>query len=169
MPKLNDATAQKVADAEDGFKLLDPMIVLGQLKEVEVKPGKKGDYWQWKFVIPEGQPNAGRMFRENTSLSEAAHFRMKAVFNAFGVPTNTDTDDLLGCQVRLVIGQEIIGEGQRMGEATNTIVTLLPKDGPVGTEDSVFKESGVSKPLAVNPEAVAEASGAGGSTDEPLF
>jgi hypothetical protein len=169
MPQLNETIAEKVNNAEDGFALLDPGVYLLQLVEVTVKEGQKGPYWSWRFDVPEGQKNAGRRFYENTSLSEAAFFRLKSVFAAFEVPTTTNTDDLIGRQVRGVVGHQIIGQGARMGELSNNLESLLPKDGPTGTDDETLKTLGVS-PRKIDP---AEAPGAdtvtGGSTEEPLF
>lgn len=168
MPQLNDSTAQKVADAEDGFALLDPGVYLVQLVEVEVKKGDKGPYWAWRFDIPEGLAHSGRRFYENTSMSEAAFFRLKGVFAAFEVPTTTNTDDLLGRQIRLVVGHETINKGPNMGKLRNCIDKLLPKDGPTGTDEETFKEVGVTPSRDVSLEKGDE-SFEGGSKEDPLF
>jgi hypothetical protein len=169
MPQLNDTLAQKVADAEDGFKLLDPGIYRLTLIEVEVKEGKKGPYWSWRFDVTEGEPNAGRRFYENTSLSEAAFFRLKSVFAAFGVPTGTDTEELIGRQLRGVVGHETIGDGPKMGELRNSLDQLLPKDGPVGTDEVTLKEAGVKVKVDVTKQDASDGSFKGGETEAPLF
>lgn len=158
MPKLNDETANKVENAEDGFKPVEEGIYVLQLVEdVDVKEGQKGPYWKWTFVIPEGEEHAGRKFFTNTSLSDAAYFKLKELFGAFGVPTNTDTEDLVGQKVKAMIVIKTIQGGSRQGELGNEISKLLPLDTP--DEDA--------KVLA--------AAGAGVSTsksakdDEPLF
>lgn len=155
MPKLGNDLAEKVENAEDGFKPVPDGIYVAQLMEdVDVREGDKGTYWRWVFQVPtehEGDEleYSGRRFWLNTSLSEAAFFRLKEVFAAFGVPTNTDTDELVGRKVKLLIGSTIIQRGQRKGEPSNEIQKVLPLDHEVA--------------------ATSADSGKGGSSEEPLF
>lgn len=158
MPKLNQDVAQKVNDAEDGFKPVPENVYIVQLKEdVDVKEGAKGPYWRWTFEIPETHEGeelqyAGRRFWTNTSLSDAAYFKLKETFAAFGVPTDTDTEDLVGQKVKAVVIQRVIQGGQRAGEIGNEIDKLLPLD----------HEEGEAK------EAVTVAAG-GSDNKPPLF
>jgi len=156
MPKLNQEIAQKVESAEDGFvPVPEGVYTLQLLEDVEVKDGKKAPYWRWTFAIPEGHEFAGRKFWTNTSLSEAAFFKLKETFAAFGVPTDTDTEDLVGKKVKALILQRTIQGGSRAGEMGNEIDKLMPLD----SDDS-----------AVSTEkASAKGNGKGGSTDEPMF
>lgn len=157
MPKLDDTKAAAVDQAEDGFKPVEEGVYILQLMEdVDVKEGDKGTYWRWTFEIPkthEGKdlPNAGRRFWTNTSLSDSAYFKLKETFGAFGVPTNTDTAELVGRKVKALITQKVIGGGQRKGDIGNEISKLLP--------------------LSHEEDAVTDATPAaqGGSKDEPLF
>lgn len=158
MPKLNSDVAQKVEQAEDGFKPVPEGVYIVQLKEdVDVKEGAKGPYWRWTFEVPETHEGAemqyaGRRFWTNTSLSDAAYFKLKETFAAFGVPTDTDTEDLVGQKVKAVVTQRVIQGGQRAGDIGNEIDKLLPLD---------HDEEGEAKETAVV---------AGGSKkDEPLF
>lgn len=160
MPKLNADVAQKVGASEDGFKPVDEGVYILQLMEdVAVKEGAAGPYWRWTFEVPkehEGEelPNAGRRFWTNTSLSEAAYFKLKETFAAFGVPTDTDTEDLVGRRVKAVIVIKTIQGGTRKGELGNEISKLLPLD-------AVTDDASTGKTLA--------GSAAGGSTEEPMF
>lgn len=161
MPKLGDELANKVEAAEDGFKPIDDGIYILQLMEdVKVAEGQKGPYWSWTFEIPkldedgEETPNAGRRFWHNTSLSEAAFFKLKETFSAFGVPTNTDTEDLVGRKVKALISRIIIQQGKRKGEPGNEITNLYPLDYEPGDE-----AEGGTKIDTVT----------GGSKEEPLF
>jgi len=158
VPKLNQDTAQKVDNAEDGFKPVEEGVYVLQLVEdVEVVEGPKGPYWKWTFEVPNDQPVAvGRKFFTNTSLSEAAFFKIKETFKAFGVPTDTDTEDLVGKRVKAVIGIRTIQGGSRKGELGNDITKLLPID----AEDPAVEDAKVSTD---------KASAKGGSKDEPLF
>lgn len=152
MPRLSNETAAKVEDAEDGFKPLDPGIYVVQLMEdVEIKEGKKGIYWKWTLEIPEGLENAGRRLWTNTSLSEAAFFKLKEMFSAFGVPTSTDTEELVGKKIRVQVKQVTINGGARAGELGNEIEKCLPLEGPVGVDEAAAVTAAVkaepAKPL----------------------
>lgn len=155
MPKLNSDIAQKVDSAEDGFTPVEEGVYTLQLaKDVDIKEGPKGPYWKWEFVIPEGLQHSGRKFFTNTSLSESAFFKLKEAFGAFGVATDTDTEDLVGQKVKALITIRTAQGGARAGEPTNEISKLLPLD----TDDASVE--------------VPKANGSNGESkkaDEPLF
>lgn len=159
MAKLNQQVAEQVDSAEDGFKPIPEDVYIVQLmQDVEVGEGKRGPYWKWAFEIPaqhEGEdlPHAGRRFWTNTSLSSESFWKLKEAFTAFGVPTDTDTEDLVGKRVKALIGVEVAKGGSRAGEPVNTIKKLLPLD----TETAAPAASG----------GVSTAKD--GSSDEPLF
>lgn len=133
MPKLNGKKAQSVDEQEvqesTGFVLLEPGVYELQLREVEAKEGAKGIYWSWTYEIPEGEENEGKRFWNNTSLSEAAEWQLKATFAAFGVPADTDTDDLIGKRLQVHIGQETAQQGKKQGQLVNTIEGFVPATG----------------------------------------
>lgn len=174
MPQLNATTAQAVADAEDGFKPVDAGIYILQLMEdVTVAEGAKGPYWSWKLEIPKTDPagnelpSAGRRFFTNTSLSEAAFFKLKETFGAFGVPTTTDTALLVGKMVRAYIVKKVITAGSRTGEIGNEISKLFPLDGPIPdgivvTQNALFEKSPAT--AAANTPAASPV-----LDNEPLF
>lgn len=139
MPRLNPQLAKNVADAEDGFKPIDPGVYVAQLAEdVAEKEGQKGYYWRWVFIIAdtdnEGnpQPFAGRKLFTNTSLSDAAWFKLKEMFAAFGESTEIEANELVGRKIRLQVKTVIIQQGQRKGETGNEVARALPLDGPTG-------------------------------------
>lgn len=134
MPKLNPDTAQKVENAEDGYAPIpDGVYELELMEDVEVAEGAKGPYWKWTFQIPEGLQYAGRRFWNNTSLSESAFWKLKEAFDAFGVPTSTDTEDLVKRRVKALIVTTTINSGSRKGEPTNQIDKLMPLNAPDAT------------------------------------
>jgi hypothetical protein len=159
MPKLNSDVAKKVDEAESGFKPVpEGTYILQLMEDVDVRESQsgKGPYWRWTFEVPkehEGEEleYSGRRFWTNTSLSEAAFFKLQEAFRAFGVPTDTDTEDLVGRRVKAVIVTRTIQQGQRKGELSNEIDKLLPLD---------HEEA---------PAAESAAAAKGGSKDEPLF
>ena len=130
--KLNKATAKKVDQQEDrgDFEAVPAGIYECSLRDVQPKEGAKSPYWSWEFECVEDDFK-GRRFWLNTSLSEAALWKMKEVFKAFGVAPDADTDELVGEHVRLVISQSIIQGGNRKGEMGNQVDNVRPAD----TED----------------------------------
>lgn len=130
MPKLNKATAKKVDQAASEFPLHEAGLYLLALNKVTEKKGTEAPYWEWEFSIVgdengEELEKAGRIW-ENTSLSEKAQWRLKAMFDAFGVPTDTDTDELLGAYIWANIGQEVQEQGARKGQMVNVFLSAVP-------------------------------------------
>lgn len=158
MPKLGKDLAEKVENAEDGFKPIEEGVYILQLTEdVEVKTGAKGPYWRWVFEIPEKHEDqelahAGRKFFLNTSLSEAAFFKLKELFGAFGVPTDSETEDLVGRRIKGHITVRTIQAGDRKGELTNDVSKTFPLD-----HDETVEQK--------KQEAAANS----GSSEDPLF
>jgi len=127
VPKLNQKVAKAVEKAEGGkFDPLEPGVYHVRLRDVTAKEGAKGIYWAWEFDVVE--PDAKGRLWTNTSLSEAAHFKLKETFEAFGVETDTDTDELLGKVCRAQVTITTIQAGNRKGEQTNSVTKLLPAD-----------------------------------------
>lgn len=148
MPKLPKKVAKRVEDTESSeFPLIPDGKYVGVLKEVLVsdEPGDSGShYWMWVFEKANEEDvertmneawTAGTL-RNITSLSEKADFKMKEAFAAFNVPADTDTDELLGQRVLLVVGHGPIRKGPRKGDITNSINKVLPWDGEGGGADS---------------------------------
>jgi hypothetical protein len=130
--QLNKTMASAVEEASggSGFEPLPEGVYPVRLRGVDIREGQKAPYWVWEFEIPEGVEHSGRRFWLNTSLSEAALWKLKEVFTAFGTTPDTDTDELLGKRVSAVVVQRVIQAGARAGETTNQIDQVLPaKDG----------------------------------------
>jgi hypothetical protein len=130
MPKLNKKQAKEVGDAAGGFDLLDDGVYHARLRDVEASEnaGPSGaHYWTWGFEVVE-EPYINRRLWTNTSLSEAAAFKLKEMFDAFGEDTDTDTDELCGQVVRLVVSTRTIQGGSRKGENANQIDRVSPAD-----------------------------------------
>lgn len=130
MPKLPKKRAKEVEATESqSFDPLENGRYIGRLRDVTVKDGKEYPYWSWEFdnirSLDGESTYPGRQWA-NTSLSPKADFKMKEAFEAFGVPADTDTDELIGDEVILVVGTRTIKEGDRKGEQTNTVNNLLP-------------------------------------------
>lgn len=130
MAKLNQTMASKVESAEGGsFEPLPVGAYHVRLRDVDAgRQGPAGPYWSWEFEVVDEGPWAQRRLWTNTSLSEAAMFKMKETFGAFGVAPDTDTDELLGRVVKAMVGQRTIQQGERKGELTNEISRLQQAD-----------------------------------------
>ena len=127
MPKLNKTLAKKARDSE-GLGALEAGTYLGALNKVDEKDGKESPYWEWEFSIvgdSEGNEMKGGRLWENTSLSDRALFRVKSMFEAFGVEMDTDTNELIGQYVWLNIGTEIQAEGVGKGKERNILLSAL--------------------------------------------
>lgn len=142
MPKLPDDVAAEVAEEEvASFEALPEGIYLASLADVEVKPGNVADYWSWRFTDlvlmdtdpPTPYPGSAWI---NTSLSENAKWKMKEVFDAFGVAPDTDTDELLGEPVRLAITQRVIEKGARVGEIGTNVDRVMPAEDDDGEPET---------------------------------
>lgn len=128
MPKLNKATAKKVEESSGSFELIPEGPRHLRLREVDgSKEGPSGPYWVWEFESVEDDEYKNRRLWLNTSLAEQALFGLQGAFAAFGVSTETDTEDLLGQVVLGIVGQRTIQKGERKGELTNEITKLKPK------------------------------------------
>jgi hypothetical protein len=127
MPQLDPNIAKEVAAAESDseFEPVPDGTYTMILANVEAKMGPKGPYWTWEFRIPSDAPKyANRAFWTNTSLSEQSRPFLKRMFDAFGVPADTNTELLCGRKASVVVGNEVQAAGERAGQIRNTIVRV---------------------------------------------
>ena len=127
MPQLSKTTAGAVAEATGSFEPLEDGVYHARLVNVEVKPGAAGPYWAWEYDVTD-QPYVNRKLWNNTSLSEAALWKLKESFDAYGVETDSDTDELIGQIVKLVVSSRVIQQGARKGETANQIDRVIAAD-----------------------------------------
>lgn len=136
MAKLNKATAKSIDEAKDGFEPLPVGTYHVKLLDVDAtREGPKGPYWSWAYEVVE--PGfQGRRLWNATSLADGAQFGLKQTFAAFGVPTDTDTDDLCGRVIRAVVQHRVIQGGAREGQIGEQVSRLLPADPEFVTDSS---------------------------------
>lgn len=131
MPKLNPNLTNKVKEAasSSGFGAMDAGTYRARLTEVVAKNAASSGnpMWVWTWEIIE-DPYKGRKQWNNTVLTDAALWKVGESFAAFGVPEDTDTDELLGCTAKLVISQRKITQGAREGQMGNNIDQVIPDD-----------------------------------------
>jgi len=164
MPRLDDQTAERVqagaenADSgereplEEGFYKVVLREVKVNILEKSKEPKLVGcPRWVWEFEIPEGEEHAGRRFWLSLILPadngyQHADFMLSKFanpFDAYGVPINTDTNDLVGKPVRAFVVQRTINAGPNQGKLRNEVEELLPlEDGStpvVASDDEDYK------------------------------
>lgn len=127
MPKLAKAMSAKAEAGKADWGDRAPLAAgfyLMRLRDVQVRDGKAAAQWVWEF---EDVDTEKRVW-DSTSLSEKAIGRLGKVFEGFGVPTNTDTDELIGQLVACRIGQRTIQDGEKKGAVTNTVESYHPAE-----------------------------------------
>lgn len=150
MPQLDRAKAKAVKAAEGGSKLVEDGEYKLQLKKCVVSSKKdrnNNEYWIWTFEITgafdsDNEKFKGTQHRVNTGLAENQEWFLQMFFEAFEVPTNTNTDKLVGKEVAGVLEQQEISSGSRKGQIRSNIVSLRPLSAveDAGDEDDEFDE-----------------------------
>lgn len=134
MPKLDTATAKKVAEQESSsFDAIPEDIYTVKLNKVEVRDtkDKKSQYWVWELEIVDGEFTGRRQWL-NTSLKDTAHWKLKETFEAFGYTTDSDTDEIVGEKCKIAVVQRVIESGARKGQMGNNV----EKSMPLGDDDT---------------------------------
>lgn len=138
MPKLSNQVAEavKTAGESSGFTAMDEGKFRVRLVEVTAKEAKSSGnpMWTWKVEvlgpIEGGDRYKGRNLWINTVLVDQAMWKLAETFAAFGVPTDTDTDELLGCTAVATVIQREITQGPRAGQMGNDVSRLDPDTDP---------------------------------------
>ena len=161
MPRLNDQIAKSVNQQEGSttYEALPVGTYTVELKEVETRVSANGNPgWNWTYRVvsdprnPGGDEHNQRLLWDYTSLSDKALWRLKIVFDAFGVGADADTDDLLGKRVRLAVGRRVIPAGKRQGEVGNEVSRILPYTNPEGDSAKGAVAATASAPTASTGE-----------------
>ncbi len=139
MPKLDDEAAKRVEETESSSALIEDGIyemvltaVTATDKEGQPLKTDAGPYWSWEYTMPEdAERYKKRKVWDKTWLTEAADWKMQQVFAAFGVPTTTDTDELVekAARVLVEINSYTIQKGPKAGEERNGVKQVLPLAG----------------------------------------
>lgn len=132
MPKLSPENAKKVGEAEGGtsFEVMPEGKYRARLIDVESTKSSKGSpMWVWKFEVEFPNEHSGRWLWERTAIQENTMWKLNQVFGAFGVPADTDTDDMIGRSVDLMVAQKVAEKGKMAGKLVNEISEFLPASG----------------------------------------
>jgi hypothetical protein len=134
MAKLTKEAQAAAEEAKEGYSLLPEGVYVVKLDEVDsTGQGDAGPYWTWIWKIvsdASGQPTSGTLW-DRISLSPKAAFKVKQVFGAMGYTLDSDTDEMVGDECRVIVDQAEISSGKRRGEMGNNVVQYLPLDEPV--------------------------------------
>ena len=128
MPKMNKGQA-KGLEAPSRFEPIDDGVYHGRLREVTAAVGKDSgkSYWKWEFEVVE-EPYINRRLWKNTPTEGAGSSMTSEIFEAFGASPDTDTDELCGNVIKLVVSTKTIQGGSRKGELGNEITRTAPGD-----------------------------------------
>lgn len=145
IPKLNKQQQKQTENVESSsFGPLPEGRYRARLaKDVVVRDGREAPQWVFEFDslvnLATGETAPGRQWM-NVSTSEKAAWKMKEVFDAFGYALDSDTEEMVGEEVGLVISQRIIPTGKRQGETGNNIdrVFALSDEDAAGDGDAAW-------------------------------
>lgn len=142
LPSAAQKNAENVDPDQGGFALMPPGVYHGRLMEVDTsRSGAKGPYWVFQYdIVTDGFTN--RKMWDNVSLSDAAAFKVRQVWDAFGVPLGTDTDEMCGSIVKLRIKHRTIQSGSREGELAEQIDRVEQADPEYAKMSAVKGASG---------------------------
>lgn len=140
MPVL-PAALSKQADESDSkaFEAFDPGVYSGRLSKIEAKKAAATSNPMWalefdQILDMDGDKKPGKLFT-NLVLIDSVAWKIGQFFDAFGVPSNTNTDNLVGHRIRLEVGQRVATQGKREGQLVNEVGAFLePKDGDQGLD-----------------------------------
>lgn len=183
MPRLNSAKAAEVKKAgEEGAFPVFP-VGLTKLKLTDVTSGssRAGDpmwTWQFKYVEfldvytpepgEEHKPHpteryAGKKVTYFTVLRDDLLWDLDRVFAAFDAEPDTDTDDLVGDEIVVMMDQAMIEKGRSKGQIGNNITQFYTvKDGEAAAKE-IAERAGVSAARTAEPKKAAKAT----NTDAP--
>lgn len=127
IPKLSSkqAAAVEAATAASGNLLLEEGYYAVQLRSCEEREGTEYPYWVWEvhnIHDEDGALHPGRLW-DNTSTSPKSTGFMKAVFEAFGYTSDTDTDEIVedGAWAQVYVTQVIQPTGKNVGQKRNEV------------------------------------------------
>lgn len=141
MPQLPGkvAAAAREAAANSGFTPIDEGTYELRLTNVTAKQSSNDNpMWVWELEttgrmmvdgeLVEAGPTGRRQW-VNSVLTEKAMWKVGEMFAAFGVDTDTDTDELIGeCCLGEVV-QRVIGAGARAGQTGNEVQRCIALPG----------------------------------------
>lgn len=178
MPQLSAPLAKQADNANDDnkgreFAVYPVGVYTGRLAKVEAtQSSTKKPMWNIEFDLVtdlEGAKMPGRVWSSIT-LEESTSWKIGQFFDAFGVPTSTNTDMLINHRIRLEISPEVQKFGKNQGKERNTIdrYAKLAEDDDGYEANSKLQRKLAAKSATPAPivSENAQATNAGGGLDE---
>jgi hypothetical protein len=149
MPKLPAKVQENAekADVGGGRAPLEEGVYVLRLHSVDpTGKGPAGPYWTFEYRVvegPDGPIGGNKRLWDRVSLSDAAAFRVRNLYDSFGFTLDSDTDELIGEHVRAYVIQETIQSGSRAGQIGNTISEYmeLPEEFEAATAGAAAGDS----------------------------
>jgi hypothetical protein len=172
LPKLTPARAAEVKKAgEDGaFPVFPIGFTRVKLRDVTTGQSRAGDpMWTWEFSYvefldhytpekgEEDKPHpterwAGKTVKYYTVLRDDLLWDLDRVFAAFDADPDTDTDDLLGDEIVVMMDQAMIDKGPAKGNMGNNITRFYTlAEGIAAAEESRAAQAALPTPKIVKP------------------
>lgn len=131
IPKLPTKAAEAAKQAGQGSSRepLDEGTYEFRLTAVNAKNAASSGnpMWVWELECVD-EPYVGRKQWVNTVLTEKAMWKVAEMFTAFGYPTDTDTDELIGLTCMAEISQRVIESGAKAGQTGNNVDRCFPTE-----------------------------------------
>lgn len=194
MPKLNPTKAAEVKKAgeEGAFPVFPVGLTKMKLADVTTGNSRAGDpMWTWEFRYVEyledwkapedAEPGsvaakhpteryAGKTQKYYTVLRDDLLWDLDNMFAAFDSDPDTDTDDLIGDEIVVMMDQAMIEKGQAKGQMGNNITRLYTlADGEAAAQEIQDRVADQPKPPAKKAAKSAKATPVVDTTAEPDF
>lgn len=144
-----------------GFDPIDSGKYRANLVELSREVGKNSGkpYIKWCWKISEGEPAAGRMLWDNTSLADGAKWRLVQVLKALGIDVpkgelKINPNELLGKQVVLTVGLELDEYANDRDGTDDQVRNVIKSYSP--SKGSAKPKIELPKPAAKKPAKKAE-------------
>ena len=148
MPKLNSTKAAEVKKAgEEGskFVLLPEGKYRVKLTDVEPTESRSGAaMWVWKFETveflenPTQEGTQGKEIWYRTVIQDNTLWDLDRVVAAFDAEPDTDTDELVGDEIVVMVDQQVITGGKSKGKMGNNVVDFMTLTN--GLAEETFEE-----------------------------
>lgn len=138
LPQAMQESAQAAAseNASREFKPLDEGVYTARLSKVEATRSKgnptKGTepkpMWALEFdeiQDYEGKKKPGRLW-SNLTIEDSTAWKIAQFFDAFGVPSSINTDEIINYRCRLQVTQRLQTVGKNAGKTINEITRFVP-------------------------------------------
>lgn len=128
-------SADEAAQSSGDFQPLEFGVYTARLSKCDAGRTRDGKKAMWKLEFDQifdldGEKCSGRLW-SNITLEESVNWKIAQFFGAFGVPTTTDTDDLINTRIRLEVSKRPQTVGKNAGKEVNDIdrfSSLAPSD-----------------------------------------